>query len=272
MNRQTRQRGFTIVELLVVISIIALLITIMLPTIGKARRAAQAGVCMSNLRGWMQAISLYTNENKNRYWIDWGNYPPPRSGQGTWMRALSSYYRDLDRFRLCPVAEEPSFTWGSRTFGAWGPIPASAGFLFDPKDYGSYGINHWINDLPATGPFTPGWRNRPDLQWRKVGAHRGKPSNAPVIGDCEWYGGNPMDAASGETYGRTTPVENALYRQYFGWPAMWFYDMSRFAMNRHARGFHMAFEDGSVRRIDKPELWKLHWYRGFRPAKVVVPY
>ena len=267
-----KRRGFTVVELLVVIGIISMLIAILLPTITRARAAAQAGACLANLRGWMQAVTLYATENRGRYWIDFGNNPPRGSGQGTCMRTLGVYYRNLDSFRLCPAAAEPSGTWGSRTFGAWGPIPAATSFLFDPKDYGSYGINHWINDLPASGPFVSGWRLRPDLQWRRTGGHKGKASDAPVIGDCEWYGGNPMDYASNTTYGRPAAVENALVRMYYGFPEMWYYDMSRFAMNRHSRGIHMGFEDGSVRHVAKPELWKLHWYRGFRPADVNVPY
>ncbi|MCS7033155.1 MAG: prepilin-type N-terminal cleavage/methylation domain-containing protein [Phycisphaerae bacterium] len=264
-------RAFTLVELLVTIGVIGLLVAILLPTIGRARRSADSSACLSNLRGWSQAFSMYHTDHRGRYPIDWGNHPPAGSGQGTWMRVMSQYYQNLDRFRLCPSADQPLGSFGSPTFAAWGPIPASQGFLFDPNDAGSYGINHWINDLPRSGPFVNGWRGRPDLQWRRVGGHRGKPSNAPLIGDCEWYGGSPFDLASGLTFGAVPAVENALFKRYYG-SNLWLYDMARFAMNRHGKGINMAFEDGSVRFVTKPELWTLHWYRGFRPAKVTLPF
>jgi prepilin-type N-terminal cleavage/methylation domain-containing protein len=263
--------AFTLVELLVVIGIIGMLIAILLPTLSAAQRAAQASTCMANLRGWSQAVALYTTENRGRYWIDYGNYPPPGSGQGTWMRTLATYYRNLDRFRSCPAATEPTGTYGGTTLSAWGPIAASAGFLFDPKDYGSYGINHWINELPRSGLFVTGWRGRPDLQWRRLGGHGGKSSESPVFGDCEWYGGSPFDLASGSNAGRVPSVENALYKRTYG-NQMWQYDLARFAMNRHGRGIHIAFEDGSVRHVTKPDLWKLNWYKGFRPAQVNLPF
>jgi len=69
MSKHTlRRKGFTLVELLVVIGIIALLISILLPSLNRARETANRVKCGSNMRQIGQAILLYANENK-------GNYP-----------------------------------------------------------------------------------------------------------------------------------------------------------------------------------------------------
>jgi prepilin-type N-terminal cleavage/methylation domain-containing protein/prepilin-type processing-associated H-X9-DG protein len=74
-NRQFR--AFTLVELLVVIGIIALLISILLPSLNKARESANSLKCMSNMRQIIQATSMFAAERKG--WM------PGAAGTGvTW--------------------------------------------------------------------------------------------------------------------------------------------------------------------------------------------
>jgi prepilin-type N-terminal cleavage/methylation domain-containing protein/prepilin-type processing-associated H-X9-DG protein len=82
MSKQTRRKGFTLVELLVVIGIIALLISILLPSLNRARETANRVKCGSNMRQIGQAIQLYCNENKGNY--PRTSYTPGTAATGTW--------------------------------------------------------------------------------------------------------------------------------------------------------------------------------------------
>ncbi len=59
-----KARGFTLIELLVVVAIIAVLISILLPSLARARELARRTVCMANLDGLGNAATLYHEENK----------------------------------------------------------------------------------------------------------------------------------------------------------------------------------------------------------------
>jgi len=87
------RKGFTIIELLVVVAVIGLLVAILLPAIGRARESAQSTQSQSNLRNIGSAAAVYSVDFQDRQWSplpeDFGKVNPIND-PGQWNRWASS--------------------------------------------------------------------------------------------------------------------------------------------------------------------------------------
>lgn len=114
----SRARAFTLVELLVVIGIIALLVGILLPVLGRARGAAADLKCQANLRSLFQLVAAYATDNKGSlpYGLYYTVVPPTapthdRNGYGSWSNAGSqdvfiSWNTVLDKYARKSVSRD----------------------------------------------------------------------------------------------------------------------------------------------------------------------
>jgi prepilin-type N-terminal cleavage/methylation domain-containing protein len=102
----TPRRAFTLVELLVVIGIIALLMSILLPVVSKARKQANSTKCKAQLHDLGHQLLLYANSNRG--WL----YPPDLGANSTqeqrWPVLVVAPYKWNPKLMLCPSDEHPA--------------------------------------------------------------------------------------------------------------------------------------------------------------------
>jgi len=143
-----------LIELLVVIAVIALLVAILVPALGRARRYVKAVACMSNLRHWAQTFGMYASDNDGHF-IAEPAYKPDGSlmsgehaEEKIWYTVLWQYHRERKLY-YWPLATKSEDDGGLNPFSAWhhagDELPNGWGFENSSGQkhlYGSYGMNY----------------------------------------------------------------------------------------------------------------------------------
>jgi len=127
-SSKKRILGFTLVELLVVISIIALLLAILMPSLSKARKSAQKVVCLSNMKSVGVVWNAYAGDNSDVI--------VPVNVEQEWFDRMPKYiFRDISLFRA---------RWPEKPAANIFMCPANA--VTYVYNYTVYATNYALND------------------------------------------------------------------------------------------------------------------------------
>jgi prepilin-type N-terminal cleavage/methylation domain-containing protein/prepilin-type processing-associated H-X9-DG protein len=163
------RRGFTLVELLVVVGIIALLIAILLPTLHRARMAGQRAACQNNVRQLFVGVSLYCDNNHD--WFPTAAFPRDGAAYAQyaddwlwWEQNRDVNLSPIGRYlnvhgeRLQSILRCPADTFDGRAT-APGQSAGQGPYLY------SYSINQSVGVNEYPGPLS--FRRTKRSQWHR---------------------------------------------------------------------------------------------------------
>jgi prepilin-type N-terminal cleavage/methylation domain-containing protein len=146
-----RRKAFTLVELLVVISIIAVLLAVLMPALNKARDSGRIVMCKSNMHQYSLGLAMYLNENNNNFPCAFESFY--KASSGTDEHPLKCRWHD----RLASNKAKPE-----NASGLWKYLAAADAHLCqtfaivakvktDPKNAHAYGHNP---DIPIDPQYS----------------------------------------------------------------------------------------------------------------------
>ena len=187
-SRATRRGGFTLVELLVVIGIIALLISILLPSLNAAREQAQVIKCLSNLRQIGVAAAAYTAQNKNTLLPADVRRLNPNSPT---LAVNGQNYQDVEE------------TWATILVAdGYLSVPESADKVTPPQTDNVYRCPSGINEMSSITSLTSGASTVPSSRLDSRGAMGILHTSTrlkPNMNIFTWYGINATNSTGYET-------------------------------------------------------------------------